>query len=91
MQHLTATPETEVLIEHISVIQERLASVLDSAYPGEGITQIVVDGFEPFRLREELLTLFTPVAFLNLFNTDLGKGVLIGAFMQKFVMERDEE
>ncbi len=87
---LQATPD-EVSIEHVSVLQERLAEILDAAYPGDGVSDIVMNHFNPVRVREEMLTLFSPVAFFNLFKTELGKGVIMGAFINKFVMAEDEE
>ena len=84
-----------VTIEHCSVLQERLAQILDDAYPEENIAQIATDHLDPVRIRAELLELFTPKAFLTMFQTEMGKGVIIGAFIQKFIfdptLEEDNE
>lgn len=74
-----------VTIEHVSVLQERFGQVLDDAYPGEYISSIVIDNFDPLAMREELLTIFTQKAFLTLFQTEIGKGVLMGAFYQAYI------
>jgi hypothetical protein len=85
----------QVTIEHVSVLQERLAAVLDEAYPDEGVARIVTQHFDPEAMKEEILEIFTPAAFLTLFKTEMGKGVLIGAFYQAFIdapnREEDDE
>ncbi len=81
----------EVTIEHLSVLRERFGQVLDDAHPGEGISDIVTNHFDDEAMKEEILQIFTPKAFLSLFQTELGKGVLIGAFYQCYIDGGDEE
>jgi hypothetical protein len=81
----------EVTIEHLSVLQERLGQVLDNAYPGEGISDIVTSNFDPAVMREDILSIFTEDAFMSLFQTEMGKGVLIGAFYQAYIDSGREE
>jgi hypothetical protein len=83
--------DDEVTIEHISVLQERLGQVLDDAHPGEGIADIVTNHFDPAAMKEEILAIFTPKAFLTMFQTEIGKGVLIGAFYQSYIDGVDHE
>lgn len=82
----------EITTEHISTIQERLGKVLADAYPGyEDIEDIVNNHFELDQLKGDILSLFTQQAFLTLFKTEMGKGVIIGAFIQEFIFTPEEE
>lgn len=73
-----------VTIEHCSVLQERLGRILQDAYPGEpDILNVTVNHLNPVFMRDELLELFTAQALLTMFKTEMGKGVIIGAFIQK--------
>lgn len=81
----------EVTLEHCSVLQERLGRVLEEAYPGQDLNVITNNNFDPERMREEILEIFTLDAFMNLFNTEMGKGVLIGAFLQEYVLGDEDE
>jgi len=80
-----------VTIEHATVIQERMSKVLEKAYPNEGVSSIVTNHFDPEAMKEELLEIFTPKAFLKLFETEMGKGVLIGAFYQQYIHSQESE
>jgi len=77
--------ETEVTIEHISKLREQLGQVLEDAYPGEGISDIVTNYVSDQVMREQILSIFTPQAFLTMFQTETGKGILIGAFYQAYI------
>lgn len=81
----------QVTLEHCSVLQERLGAVLDKAYPHQDLGAIVTNNINPEILKEDILTLFSEPAFLALFDTEMGKGVLIGAFIQEFVMNQEDE
>lgn len=84
--------DNEVTLEHCSVLQERLASILAEAYPSESdINEIVLNHFDPRIIREHLLELFTREALLSMFQTEMGKGVIMGAFIQKYVFGEGEE
>src|ERR1044072_1052496 len=80
----------EVTLEHISVLQEQFGYLLDKAYPGEGNADALIN-FNPQLIHEQLLTLFTREALATLYQTEMGKGVLMGAFFQKYVGEAYEE
>lgn len=80
-----------VTIEHCSVLQERLGLVLEDAYPGQSLNEIINTRINPHSMKEEILELFTPEAFLTMFQTELGKGVIIGAFVQKYILSQDVE
>lgn len=78
-----------VTVEHCSVLQERLGQILDDAYPEENLAVIAVEHLDPTRMKKELLELFTPKALLTMFQTELGKGVIIGAFVQKYIFSEE--
>lgn len=80
-----------VTIEHCSVLQERLGQVLEDAYPGQSLDEIINTRINPDTMREEILEMFTPEAFLTMFQTELGKGVIIGAFVQRYILDVEEE
>lgn len=80
-----------VTIEHCSVLQERLGQILDEAFPEENLAVITTEHLDPVRMRTELLELFTPKAFLTMFQTEMGKGVIIGAFIQEYIFSELEE
>lgn len=88
---MTLNDLNAVTIEHATVIQERMAGVLEKAYPNQGVSKIVTTHFDPEALKEELLEIFTPEAFLKLFASEMGKGVLIGAFYQQYIHSQVEE
>ncbi len=81
----------DVTIEHISVLQERLGQILSQAYPGDDISKIVSHHFDPTKMRTEMLDLFTDKAFLAMFKSEMGKGVIIGAFIQKYIFGAEQE
>lgn len=83
--------EAAVTLEHIAVLQERLGATLEETDPGQGISEIVQSHFDPEQMRGELLEMFTPRALLNLFQTEMGKGVILGAFIQKFILEGEDD
>lgn len=80
-----------VTIEHCSVLQERLGAILNDAYPEENLAVIATEHMDPVRMRTELLDIFTPKAFLTMFQTEMGKGVIIGAFIQEHIFSELEE
>lgn len=80
-----------VTIEHCSVLQERLGHILNDAYPEENLANIATEHMDPVRMRLEILELFTPKAFTTMFQTEMGKGVIIGAFIQKYIFEEEAE
>ncbi len=80
-----------ITTEHCSVLQERLGKILETAYPGDDLFSIVNTRINPELMKTKLLEIFTPKALLTMFQTELGKGVIIGAFIQKFIFGEEEE
>lgn len=80
----------DITIEHVGVLQERMGNILDEAHPDQGIADIINNHFDPEAMKEEMLTIFTPDAFLKLFQTEMGKGVIIGAFYQAYIDKAEE-
>ena len=78
---------TPITIEHCTVLQERLARVLQEAYPTEDWS-VVLNHINPEWMLEEIPEMFQEEAFAALFKTELGKGVIIGAFVQEHVLNQ---
>lgn len=85
------THDNEVTLEHIAVLQERMADLLADAYDESDAADVVRNHFDPLQVKEEMLALFTREAFLKMFQTEMGKGVLMGAFIQKFIFGDEED
>jgi hypothetical protein len=80
------------LVENCSTLQERLGRVLQEAYPHETeLYDVVVNHLNPVRMQADLLEMFTPKALMIMFQTEMGKGVIIGAFIQKHLGDLNEE
>ncbi len=81
-------------LEHFTVLQERLGAILDAAYPGELDIDGVINAIDTTKLKDTILDMFTEEAFLRLFSTEMGKGVILGTFLLQekiLVMNEDEE
>lgn len=84
-------PEHEITLEHCSVLLERLKLALRAVYPGDPEEwSMICDAINPEMMRRDIMSMFDKTAFQNLFGTELGKGVLVGAFAQKFLTDGEE-
>lgn len=83
---------SEVTLEHCSVLLELLQERLADVYEGNPSEfRSACDSLDVADMKDDLLTLYSQKAFTRLFATQFGKGVLLGSFMQKFVMPLADE
>ena len=74
----------EFTAEHCSVLLHKLGKLLDQMY-GSGMAD-VDDQVDSEQMREDLLGLFSANQLSKLFETDLGKGLIIGIFFSQCVL-----
>ena len=81
----------DITLEHCSVILEKLRDTLIALYPDdqEEWGQIC-DHMDVRNLREDLLGTFSVPAFMRLFRSQFGKGVITGAIMLRMFKEINE-
>lgn len=83
----------EFTLEHCSVLYAHLGKTLDQLYPnsdgGETMSEIA-DQANHQAMRDDLLTLMSAQQLSILFDTELGKGIILGMFYVKFVMPEME-
>lgn len=84
--------DSEISLEHCSVLLERTREALTTAYPDdlESLTQ-VCDVLNPETMKHDFEILFTTTAFMNLFKSQFGKGVLVGALFSAILNEEEDE
>jgi hypothetical protein len=78
----------EFTLEHCSVLLVKLGAQLDLIYGG-GMMEIA-DQADPERMRDDLLSLMSANQLSILFDSEIGKGLIIGAFYAKFVLPQEE-
>lgn len=83
---LRDTPE--ITIEHCSVLLEKLGMMLETMYDDPGIRALAGEA-DARQMAEDLGTLFSPEQFQKLFSTELGKGLLVGVFFNRFILNED--
>lgn len=82
---------TEITLEHCSVLLEGMNKALGMMYEdGQEEFQLICDNINPEAMKSDLSILFTPKAFSNLFRSPMGKGILIGAFLQRIMNEGEQ-
>ncbi len=75
--------ESGVTLEHCSVLLEKIGRVLGIM---DGIDSYdVVNEINPQLLMEHYEEHFDPPAFARMFKTELGKGVLVGTYVQRLL------
>lgn len=75
----------EFTIEHCSTLLEKLGRCLEIIYgPDMGMTYIA-DQCDPERMQQDLFSVMGEQQLINLFESDIGKGVIIGIFYNQFV------
>lgn len=77
--------DDEVTVEHISVLQEHLGNLMQEIYIDNELKHIINHHFDPTKMQEDILKIFTKKAFLTMFQTEMGKGLILGAFIQKYI------
>ncbi len=94
MRKTTTIPDlridhTEFTLEHCSVLLVRLGKALDKIH-GEGMSEIA-DQCDAEVMREDLLGICSARQLSILFETELGKGVIIGLFYGRFILPQPED
>lgn len=82
--------DTGVTLEHCSVLLEDLGDVLAQAYRSDEFHSITAQ-IDPIRMKREILSIFDQDAFLHMFESDFGRGVILGAYIQQFIFGENEE
>jgi hypothetical protein len=74
--------DNEITLEHCYILVERLGKGFDALEGTNGFYKHIADLVNPARIKEFYDSFLEPPAFSRLFQTEFGKGVLIGMFMQ---------
>ncbi len=75
--------DNEITLEHCSVLLERIGKTLEIIEGEQGY--LVADKINPRLLLEHYEEHFEPKAFSRMFGTELGKGVLVGSYLQRLL------
>lgn len=79
-----------ITIEHCSVLLEKLGKCLEKMYDDPGIGKLASET-DAEKMANDLALAFSPEQFHRLFQTELGKGLLVGVFFQRFILDDDDE
>jgi hypothetical protein len=79
----------EFTLEHCSVLLTRLGRTLDVIY--EAGASSVADQVDTETMRDDLLSCMSANQLSLLFDTELGKGLILGIFFTRFVLPLTEE
>lgn len=74
---------SEITLEHCSVLLERIGKTLEIIEGEHGYE--VTDKINSELLLEHYVEYFEPEAFTRMFGTELGKGVLVGTYLQRLL------
>jgi hypothetical protein len=74
----------EFTLDHCSVLLYKLGKLLDSIELGDNAE--AADQMDAVQMREDLLSLWTPQQLSVLFDSEIGKGLIIGVFFTHFVL-----
>lgn len=77
--------EPEITAEHCSVLLEKLGYCLEQMYDDPSIKAVALEA-DVYAMVTEFTEVFQPTQFSKLFKTELGKGMLIGVFFQRFIL-----
>jgi len=84
----------EITIEHCSVLLEKLGKMLEIMYDDPAIRELAGEA-DARQMAADLSSSFSADQFHRLFQTELGKGLLVGVFFQRFILgdadETDDE
>lgn len=83
------THDNEFTLEHCSVLLEHLGKCLDKIY-GPGHSEVAQQA-NAEQMQEDLQSLMSSKQLLTLFNSDLGKGLIIGIFYTHFILPHETE
>ena len=75
----------EITTEHCSVLLEKLGVTLEIMYDDESLRDLAGEA-DAAQMASDLGTVFSVEQFHRLFQTELGKGLLVGVFFNKFVL-----
>lgn len=82
----------DISLEHCSVLLERVRATFGIMYPeGPEEFEVVCNAIDVGAMQEDYKSWFTPKCFSDLFKTQFGKGVLVGAFLKEIMNENIEE
>ena len=77
----------KIELDHVTLlVKEMQEKFID--YYGEDFD---IELWDVVRIREEFSSIFTPKGFNLLYQTQFGKGVIIGSWLSKFIMKEGEE
>jgi hypothetical protein len=81
----------EITLEHCHVLVHLFGQTMDQIEGTVNAFQGMSDGLDPSLLKDYYEQLFEPEAFQRLFSTEMGKGVLLGAFAQALMSQISED
>ena len=81
----TLSPELDKIeLDQISMLVTHIERVFKDYYD----TEIGVNEWDSIRIQEEFSSLFSPREFTRLLQTEIGRGIVIGAWINEFVLGR---
>jgi hypothetical protein len=82
---------TDITLEHCFVLVELFGKTMDTIEGTLNVFQGMAEGLDPHLMKDYYETQFEPEAFNRLFQTELGKGVLVGAFAQSLLEQMAQD
>lgn len=87
MRPRLTTEMNEISLDHITLLVEYIQRVFSEVYEDD---ESSVEDWDVVRIREEMSSIFEPRVFHSLFSTDFGKGVIIGSWIDRCIINADD-
>lgn len=81
--------DNEFTFEHCSVLCERLGATLSPIYTDE--MQEIVAQVDSAEMHADLTSIMSSTQLAILFQTDVGKGLILGIFFTHFILNVEQE
>lgn len=83
--------DNEITLEHCYVLIEHLGYSFDTIEGASRGTFQEIANVDPTRMKEHFDSLFPADSFARLFQTEIGKGVLVGTYAHRLLMLSKKE
>jgi len=78
---------TDIELDQISLLVEKIQKAFVDAFGWDGDLNL----WDAVRIKQEMEDLFTPKEFNRLMQTEFGRGIAVGAWIQAFVLNMGDE
>jgi len=78
--------DTRLTLEHCSVLYEYLKTAVKSLGPNLEDLDAIVDAVDIPEMHDRLLTMLREEQLMKLYQTEFGKGYLVGAYFTSYIL-----